>query len=198
MLINKINEIITEEIKKYRINEDPDTAVGGISCSNDDAVAFGYANEGADITIGRWHSGLIDGYDREDLVYPGRIWTKSKIISFWRFPETFDVFKKIVNDLEGKLGITIFNNNFRVEIPKNNKNVSVYDDWYGELINVEDYLGGHGDMMRNKEHEISPLLKKGKKGPPPYDKYAEIGLKNTPPAKYRAIKYKYVDENNKQ
>ena len=51
--------------------------------------------------------------------YIGRLWLKSKIISFWVYPVD-SLFKIIIEQLEKKLGIKIFNNGWRIEVFKNN------------------------------------------------------------------------------
>jgi hypothetical protein len=201
-MIMKIKEIITEEIKKYIFNESPDFG-DGFAHSDSDAVAFGYIKKNGEIATGRVHYELFDydknnkitKYWRADLVYPGRIWTERKIISFWKYPETYQEMIKVVKDLENNLNIKIINNGYRVEIPPSEDPDRLVNDsgWRGKLIPLEDYAGGYKDAMSDVEHVASPMLKK-QKDKPSYNKYAEIGLGKLTPAEYKAKKYKYVDE----
>ena len=213
--MKQIKTIINEEIKN--IYEDPDFLShesGEIKYSSSDAVAFGYERKGGPIATGDIHyklfgyekdedgdyvydewSGRIHALRRKDLIYPGRIWTEHKIISFWKYPRTFKEFYDVIKDLEQALNISILNNGYRVEVPPSTDDELLYDKhWYGNLIPVEEYKGGYKDFNVDKEHMVSPLLKK-KREKPSYNKYKEIGLGKLTPAEYRAKKYKYVDEN---
>ena len=49
------------------------------------------------------HDDLGDGHDRESLMFPGRMWLDLKIISFWYYPKTYEMMKKVITILEDKL-----------------------------------------------------------------------------------------------
>ncbi|MFW6226242.1 MAG: hypothetical protein ACOC3V_04735, partial [bacterium] len=46
--------------------------------------------------------------------YVGRLWTDSKLISFWKYPEDFNTLKKVIESLENKLNIKIWNNDWKI------------------------------------------------------------------------------------
>ena len=68
---------------------------------------------------GRYHGSLGED-ESNNLAYKGRLWSNSKIISFWVYPKP-DVFKQIIKKLEEKTGFKIFNNDWKVDILKNEK-----------------------------------------------------------------------------
>ena len=149
------------------LNESPDTVdVDGfrdLSYYDNDAVAFA-CKANADQTElevlevgdeGQMHSdsGLGEG---DEWSYPGRLWIKSKIISFWVYPNDI-LFKQIIKGLEEKLDIKMFNNDWKVEVIKREGKVVkrdyseediesyYYDERQGydesELISLDEYAG---------------------------------------------------------
>jgi len=59
--------------------------------------------------------------ERNNFKYPGRIWLKKKIISFWTYPNVI-IFKDIINNLENKLKIKIWDDlEYKVEIIRKKK-----------------------------------------------------------------------------
>ena len=69
-----------------------------------DAYPFGYFKGKMVIgQEGRMHSQTI-GHDRDRMKFPGRIWTRKKVISFWVYPNLSQL-KKVIKDIE-----TTFNN----------------------------------------------------------------------------------------
>lgn len=74
-----------------------------ISYKNSEARAFGLCKKkmyvGDDNSVYHYTLGSEKGCnDRKDLQYPGRLWLKSKIISFWKFPppKQFKKFMKML------------------------------------------------------------------------------------------------------
>jgi hypothetical protein len=68
--------------------------------SDEDAHAFGYSKNSNKLIIGNpseTHAGSdLDAHaDR----YTGRLWSKSKVISFWKYPESLSKLKKIIKDI---------------------------------------------------------------------------------------------------
>ena len=99
-------------------------------------------------------------YKKQDKAFAGRLWKKSRVISFWVYPNV-ELFKEIIKKLEKKLNIQIFNNGWRIEVIKKDNQIqrkdfdpnSQEDDYYfgdrdgnrnnpgQELIPIEDYIG---------------------------------------------------------
>jgi hypothetical protein len=92
----------------------------------------------------------------ENKCYPGRLWRRKKVMSFWTYPNAI-LFKDIIKQLEKKLKTKIFNNNWRIEVLKDcNDEISInefdpitIDDYFAErtlnycssvLIPVEEYV----------------------------------------------------------
>ena len=62
---------------------------------------------------GQYHSGMK--YRGKNRAFAGRLWENSKIMSFWVYPNV-ELFKQIIKKLEKKLGLKIFNNDWRIEV----------------------------------------------------------------------------------
>jgi len=105
--------------------------------------------------------------------YPGRLWKNEKVISFWTYPDSED-FEKIINEIENKSGMKLWNNNWKIEVISN---FEEKEGDYGEnflkrkteIIPIENYkLYWDKNTIKksfskeeiDKEHEKSPLLKK--------------------------------------
>jgi hypothetical protein len=98
-----------------------------ITHESPDAIPFVYYD--GELYVGEKSGNHNDMfYKIEDDIYgikfskiknQGRIWTKHKVISFWDFPKKYE-FDRIINDLEDKLKIEIWNNNYIIEISKRN------------------------------------------------------------------------------
>jgi hypothetical protein len=69
-------------------------------------------------------------------LYDGRIFEDIEIISFWRYPD-LDTFKRIINKLEKKLKIKIWNDNWLLEIKDDEENRNMYD--YVQSYKAETY-----------------------------------------------------------
>jgi len=124
-----------------------------------------------------------DGWlSRKSLKFPGRLWYKKKVITFWEFPKKNQM-KSIVSKIEdafkeehGKT-IKIWNNGYKIEIldkggkiydPKD-KRWGAWDDFPAgtaqKLIPLEDYQGSEKQVGKGKSHAVSPMLKKDKQVP---------------------------------
>jgi hypothetical protein len=111
--------------------------------------------------------------DRDNLDYPGRIWTNEKYISFWYYPPV-DKFKEIIKNIEDYLGIDIMNDRaYKVEALQSKKTNEIktsinpynYDpDNKPVFIHPKKYIGSEERSKKEleKQHELSPLLKKQK------------------------------------
>ena len=159
--------------------------------------AFGYLNGKFAIgRPGRMHRdimvpGVGAGNERKSFRFPGRIWTEQKVISFWNYPNK-QQFEKFAADLKKATGIDIMNDpNYKVEIIKNphphpkkhaagewtpywsGKNP---DKWVAgplvpsvvDFVHPKEYGGSLDQPDQDKQHVISPLLKKSKDVPQGY------------------------------
>ena len=111
------------------IKESPDTIWVGNTryyCEDDDAMPFFIIpnKDHTDIDKiffgrkGGYHSDIYEVYDSNKKSYPGRVWLDGKIMTFWVYPNV-DLFKKIIERLEDKLNIKMFNNGWRIEVLPN-------------------------------------------------------------------------------
>ena len=103
------------------------------------------------------------GSEIDNPSYPGRLWTKSKIISFWTYPNVI-LFKSIIKKIESELKIKIFNNGWRIEVVRMNGEIvnTEYsednDDYYNsdvdfdmeDLISIDNYSGSENVPEREK------------------------------------------------
>jgi hypothetical protein len=129
--------------------EDPDTVNAKlqnikINAYTEPNYPFGYYN--GKMYIGEeneYHGDMyiddsIKNITREQLDYPGRIWTLDKIISFWEFPKSKDTIK-IINDLNAEL--------------KNKKlRYRITDKWFIDSVNsnFNEYLVSISDFINKK------------------------------------------------
>ncbi len=76
-----------------------------------DSRAFGYYNNelyltndnsthGDVVPIVNTKEKVIDRIDRDDLIYPGRIWLNKNVCSFWDVPKTKSEFDKFIKDMQ--------------------------------------------------------------------------------------------------
>lgn len=116
------------------------------------------------------------GYDIENPSYPGRLWTKSKIISFWVYPNIL-LFKSIIKKIENELNIKIFDNDWRIEVVKKEGKIvktkfsNDIDDYYNsdidfdveDLVPIEDYTGSQNVPEREKLWHLMNAKEKAEK-----------------------------------
>lgn len=103
--------------------------------SDKDALPFGYFKN--KMIIGKFHMThqFVDienkkKYYRNEMLYPGRLWKKHKIISFWVFPPISKI-KKIITDINNEL--------LQINVDTLNKNYDfkINNNWMIESINPE-------------------------------------------------------------
>jgi hypothetical protein len=170
MIITKFDKFLNESPDHINL---PDPETGDekrLNVGDDDAVAFTIeTNEDhSKVTYisvsepGNYHSGYMK--------YPGRLWKDSKLITFWVYPNPV-LFKDIIEHLEEKLGIEIFNNDWRVEIVRNNsgdiatKEVKPGEDYKyssvkwdnSEFVPVEEYIGSDDPIRFTKTNAFNGL-----------------------------------------
>ena len=96
------------------IKESPDSVMVGnkeLEYDDKDTISFGYYKNkmyvsdyrGMHFEINDEYNLNIPGEPRFKMKYPGRIWTKSKIITFWGYPKNHSEMKKTIEDLEKEL-----------------------------------------------------------------------------------------------
>lgn len=117
-----------------------------------------------------------------NMPYVGRLWTNSKIISFWNYPDTKEELKKVVESLEKEIDIKIWNNGWKILViyVKNVNDTSGMYFWrdlgvinnkensdlvcYEKLIPLESFEQSiNPDKKEWTDHIKSPMLKKKKK-----------------------------------
>ncbi len=177
-----------------------------LSWREDDAIPFGYYNDkflfdgqgGTHYELGASYNLRIG---RSDMNNHGRIWLDHKIISFWDYPKNIFRLKGVVRDLEEGLSeykfessdAKIWDNGWFIEIIDKEKMRSYTDSGSSVLIPLEEYEGPNTSDYKHsdedKDHNISPLLKKKKKVP--YDKHDKLKME---PAKWDFYKKKNVAE----
>jgi len=139
-----------------RLNVEDSDAVAFTIETNDDhtKVETIYVSE-----TGNYHNGYIK--------YPGRLWKDSKLITFWVYPNPI-LFKNIIEHLEEKLNIQIFNNGWKVEVVKNNtgdiatKEVKPGENYKysnvkwenSEFVPVEEYIGSDDQSDLQKQMHL--------------------------------------------
>ena len=147
------------------ITENPDTIpMGGFKALHyydEDAIPFDVKvnsnhTQAENIFLGKasYCHNSVECFGDKDKAYPGRIWTKHKMISFWIYPNE-KLFVSIIKKLEEKLGIDIFNNDWKINIMKIDNKIekeefdsSKEQDYFNrstvgkeDIISVEEYAG---------------------------------------------------------
>lgn len=146
-----------------KLNENPDY-IGKLNKAfyDEDSLAFGYYN-GEMYVNPKLHGDHPELKEerliRNDFKYPGRLWTDSKVISFWIFPHR-EEFLKIISDIE-EVSDVVFDDEWVVEV------VDIDSMGYkdSDFVSFEDYYGSP-DWTKTEfeqEHIKSPLLKIKKK-----------------------------------
>ena len=140
---SKLRQIIRKEIKLLK--ESPDKISGIVNWSDAEAYPFGFNKEKDKCWIIKnqthgdisWAYNNIDNEvpnDRVKFTYPGRLWAKEKIISFWIYPKKNEL-KKIIK---------LINN----EAKKQNFKFKIDNSWNIEVI-------GHLNGKVFKKTELS-------------------------------------------
>ena len=149
------------------LKENPDNIrLLGKKISYQESATFGFGyldSELVELRIsveGKSH--FRDGYFRQDLYYPGRIWFPYQLISFWKYPSSVE-FRKIIEDLEEAFEVTL-GEEWRVEVVFDRKseralnfshneweNPKASSDYYTKLVSFQDYPHNfkmHQDLNR--------------------------------------------------
>jgi len=123
---------------------------------DDDAHPFWY-DEGV-FHLGGAGETHPDGV-RKDGFFSGRVWTKSKLISFWEYPDAED-FLILIDDLEKALGQPILGKRWKVEVLDGSWK-GRDDNYQSELVSVKDYKGSNQRSEEDlaQQHIKSPLFK---------------------------------------
>ena len=103
---------------------------------------------------GRSHDSMPYSYNNDSRAYAGRLWMYSKIISFWVYPN-INLFRQIIKELENELGFKIFNDGWRIEILRNDKN-KINRSKFNPDDNG-DYYFGDRNFNRNRLYELIPI-----------------------------------------
>jgi len=150
-----------------------------VNWTNIKSLAFSYYND--IMYVGSIRSTHIDLYKnariKDNLAeirngrgkYAGRLFVSPKIISFWDFPETYEIFKQLLKDIEEETSIR-FDNTWKVEIPlyyqKDPDGYGGWGSWYPrqssqKFININDYDGGfaRSEQEMRQEHVMTPIEK---------------------------------------
>ena len=155
--------------------DDKDSIIFGI---NKDTGEFEIDNRGDDVMT---HYDLPSG-GRRYMKFPGRLWTDSKVISFWEYPKDKDELDNFIEQLNNEKDL--IDDTWRIEIVVNKQgepslpkskywgyseanpsytaaNIGEYMVTKSKLIPITDYVGS---LKRSKEelekaHLLSPLEK---------------------------------------
>jgi len=95
-------------------------------------------------------------------IYPGRIFTEQKILTFWTYPIEEEL-KTIIKIIEKKKNLKIFNNGWEIEIYEEgviNKGSKTYFNNYDELarsylLPIEDFIGSSKIPEKNRIDHLS-------------------------------------------
>ena len=116
-------------------------------------------NKGPNLRQKRWpHRKKPTSIDRVDYTYPGRLWRKTKMISFWRYPSKKEMPKRL-KELGDTIGENFFNNGWRINTRIEDPGRSDYEEAF---VSVEEYIGSANASPSDlgKDHAVSPMLKK--------------------------------------
>lgn len=120
--------------------------------------------------LGIYHSEWVNTLDvpHEQSTYSGRLWENHKLISFWIYPNE-KLFIDIIQNIERKLNINMFNNGWKIEILKlksgnilksdvdiedTNFNDIDYDDLVLDIIPIEEYVGSMEFSEKEKKWHL--------------------------------------------
>ena len=140
------------------VNETPDYIYQhDLTPFSKDSIAFSYKviNNSVLVTRGKPHL-EIPKYNtsKSFYEYEGRLWLNNKIMSFWIYP-TKKIFIKIIDELEKKLKIKIWDNNWKIEVVLNDTNKIITN--YSYLKNFELTPDEQEQEYKNKHIEIIPI-----------------------------------------
>lgn len=102
--------------------------------------------------LGSFHSDLTRKEEYwDEKYYPGRMWIKSKLITFWTYPNE-ELFKQIINRIQRKLKIKMYHNGWRIEVLKSDNKISK-----GQYNPLTDEYTLIGDNPNKCEYALVPL-----------------------------------------
>jgi len=151
------------------------------------------------------------GSDRSSFEHPGRLWTNSKVISFWQYPDKNkmpSLLKELSTEIEHIYGLKVDFSNYRIEIKTNEYQADLdaddedYEPDYewetnskiGNLIPVKNFMGSN-DSSASEMQNIHTLSSAEKMKTPQMKasldaKYKNIGdkLGNVTQAEYNHYK----------
>jgi len=167
MVIDLEDQDLEGMLDEGKIVENPDVVYNAnlskqlASYPDQDARPFGYL----------FDKMMVGG--RNDFVFPGRMWVRKKIISFWKYPPK-GKFKKLIKDLEKESGVKIWSKGWQVEIYPGKKQIDNSNN-KSVLVPLEKYNGSKLPPGGDIDHVKSPMLKKKKTGIKP-----NVGSKKKP------------------
>jgi len=166
--------------RKAKLNENPDWVGSLVQYDERDARAFSsykgktYVARNHDTYHDELSMHLLDEdfidedefdllpTDRDDWEYPGRIWIRRKVISFWKYPPNKSVLLKILKSIERQLKIKIIGNKYKLEIYLGKKTAGK-DEKGTRIIKPSEYTGSNTAKGIDIDHGKSPMIKKKKK-----------------------------------
>jgi len=193
--LEKYFEFIT--MYQEKMNESPDHIDKyNLTYKNDYAIPFIGHLQGDDVIVaigegGETHDSIsIKGFkwvDDNCRNYSGRLWLNKKIISFWNYPNR-EVFVKIIDELEEKLKLKIWNKKWTIETVFFDKNTPIdrqVPDWRMvngtsdvQIISIENYM--KSEDVPDEERQLhlmssaeKDMLRKAGKDPLKY--YKSLG-----------------------
>jgi hypothetical protein len=101
--------------------------------------------------------------------YAGRLYMSPKIITFWDFPETNEILRQVLTDIEEETDIR-FDNSWKVEVPlhwiKDKDKPADWGTWHPKqssqkFVPIDQYTGGYvrSEEEMNQKHILSPIEK---------------------------------------
>jgi len=171
-----------KKFEKFLITENPDyvklTNDKSVSTSGGQPFAFepinydGEENKTVALgNLGEYHGSLTGTGRNDGGSYPGRIWIKDKVISFWVYPKESE-FRKYITMLEDRIGEKIWNNGYQLEIMTINGDKLDIDDngdkymkfvsGEQEVIPLEEYIGSKDVPVEQREIHLLSAEEKRK------------------------------------
>jgi hypothetical protein len=94
---------------------------------------------------------------RSHYDFPGRLWRKTKVISFWRYPTAEEMPIKL-KELGKAIGEEFFDNGWTI----NTKEESGGGGYFEHFVSVDEYIGSArvSSTELARDHAVSPMLKK--------------------------------------
>jgi tRNA nucleotidyltransferase (CCA-adding enzyme) len=139
----------------------------------------------AHLNIYKYYHGKLD---KSKIKYPGRLWRKEKIISFWKYPETITKLKSLIKELEDVLDVKIWDNGWKIDILKKDGKFVTGDVW--DLVGMSELKFSYGDGYQSSQIPIEEYLEEG-------ESENIFKSRNLPKMKQNDIKFKYAMKREK-